>query len=299
MPYIFQFLVAMSANATADKVAQKRDWNLRSQVETMDATPPHRIGEMEAESSKKQKRDLILAAQEDIVAKKPRSEVDKTPETLGDKSPEKESDKPEPRTPDVIQQMLDIDSPDSGAAQNSPAGGALCPVAAAATSPQATSLQEKKHSRFLTETAHWLEDGAHAVADWQRVGVGQFTPSHVLDSVMDLKTIMTRVWGELCPRLLKMHTFTSPFKLGVGSSDCDDRAYCAPCDKDKARAAFKGPGFYLSSICMHWLNLAEQPVSLRLGGIFFCARISFGRSQILIRLISPVGCRMHQSLRVW
>ena len=109
----------------------------------MDATPPHRIGEMEAESSRKHKRDLILAAQEDIVAKKPRSEVDKTPETLGDKSPEKESDKPEPRTPDVIQQLLDIDSPDSGAAQNSPAGGALCPVAAAATSPQATSLQEK------------------------------------------------------------------------------------------------------------------------------------------------------------
>ena len=128
----------MSAKATADKVAQERAWKMRSQGEKMDATPPHRIGKMEAESSKKHKRNLILAAQEDIVAKKLRSEVDRTPETLGDKSPEKESDKPEPSTPDVIQQMLDVDSPDSGAAQNSPAGGALCPVAAAATSLQAT-----------------------------------------------------------------------------------------------------------------------------------------------------------------
>ena len=139
----------MSAKATADKVAQKREWKMRSPVEKMNATPPHRIGEMEAESSKKQKRDLILAAREDIVAKKPRSEVDKTPETLGDKSPEKESDKPEPRTPDVIHKLLDIDSPDSGAAQNSPARGALCPVAAAATSPQATSLQEKQTHNIL------------------------------------------------------------------------------------------------------------------------------------------------------
>ena len=132
MRYIFQFLVAMSASAKAT-VVQKR-----SQVEKMDATPPHRIGEMEAESSKKHKRDLILAAQEDTAAKKSRSEVDKTPETLGDKSPEMEivgevpqplqSDKPEPRTPDVIHKLLDIDRPDSGAAQNSPAGGALCPV---------------------------------------------------------------------------------------------------------------------------------------------------------------------------
>ena len=71
MRYIFQFLVAMSAKATADKDAQKRDWKMRSQVEKIDATPPHRIGEMEAESSKKLKRDMILAAQEDIVAKKP------------------------------------------------------------------------------------------------------------------------------------------------------------------------------------------------------------------------------------
>ena len=83
----------------------------------------------------------------------------------------------------------------------------------------------------------------------------------MLDSVMDPKMIMTRVWGELCPRLLKMLNFMSPLKFRVGapSSDCDDRAYCAPWDKDHARAAFKGPGFYLSSICLQWLNLAEQP----------------------------------------
>ena len=72
-------------------------------------------------------------------------------------------------------------------------------------------FRRNKNTIFLTQTAHWLEDGAHSVSDWQRVGVGQFTPSYLLDFFMDPNMIMTRVWGELCPRLLKMLKFTSPF----------------------------------------------------------------------------------------
>ena len=38
-----------------------------------------------------------------------------------------------------------------------------------------------------------------------------------------------------------------------------ERAFTAPWDKDAAKAAFGGPGFYLASVCLHWLDLEEMP----------------------------------------
>ena len=107
----------------------------------------------------------------------------------------------------------------------------------------------------MVQTTNWLEDSSNA--NWEQVGVGQYSSQYVLDQVLDPVVILKGVWKELIPRLNKMLQFLEPLKFG--SSDDGERAYCAAWNKDHAKSAFKGPGFYLAAGCLHWLDLTEQP----------------------------------------
>ena len=137
-----------------------------------------------------------------------------------------------------------------------------------ARSTRGTHQPAEKHKRdrkncFITDTLHCLEDAkGQGELDWERMGIGKFTPSHMLDSVLDPSLMMNGIWKELSPKILKMLNFLDPLKFGVNDDwtvNSDDRAYCAPWNKDHAAAAFKGPGHYLSSCCFHWLDVKEQP----------------------------------------
>jgi hypothetical protein len=89
------------------------------------------------------------------------------------------------------------------------------------------------------------------------VGVGIYSSQYLLDQVLDPVMIMKGVWKELIPRINKLLQFNEPLQFGC--NDDGERAYCAAWNKDHAKSAFRGPGFYLSSTCLHWFDLQEQP----------------------------------------
>jgi hypothetical protein len=107
----------------------------------------------------------------------------------------------------------------------------------------------------MVQTQNWLEDSSKG--NGEQVGVGIYSSQYLLDQVLDPVMIMKGVWKELIPRINKLLQFNEP--LQFGSNDDGERAYCAAWNKDHAKSAFRGPGFYLSSTCLHWFDLQEQP----------------------------------------
>ena len=84
-----------------------------------------------------------------------------------------------------------------------------------------------------------------------------YSSQYLLDQVLDPVMIMKGVWKELIPRINKLLQFNEP--LQFGSNVDGERAYTAAWNKDHAKSAFRGPGFYLAAVCLHWLDLQEQP----------------------------------------
>ena len=102
---------------------------------------------------------------------------------------------------------------------------------------------------------NWLEDTGNA--NWEQVGVGQYSSQSILEQVLDPVVILSGIWKDLIPRLNKMLQFLDPLQFGMNADG--ERAYCAAWNKDHAKAAFRGPGFYLAAGCLHWFDLNEQP----------------------------------------
>ena len=119
----------------------------------------------------------------------------------------------------------------------------------------ADKLDKRKRNTLMVQTQNWLEDSSKG--NWEQVGVGIYSSQSLLDQVLDPVVIMKGVWKEVIPRINKLLRFLEP--LQFGANEDGERAYCAAWNKDHAKSAFRGPGFYLSSICMHWLDLQEQP----------------------------------------
>jgi hypothetical protein len=117
------------------------------------------------------------------------------------------------------------------------------------------SLTKEKKQTLMVQTQHWLEDSVKG--NCEQVGVGIYTPQSMLDTVLDPKIIMKGVWKELVPRINKLLEFNEP--LQFGDNEDGQRAFCAPWNRENAKSAFRGPGFYLSTTCLHWLDVAEQP----------------------------------------
>ena len=119
----------------------------------------------------------------------------------------------------------------------------------------ANKLDKRKKHTLMVQTQNWLEDSSKG--NGEQVGVGIFSSQYLLDQVLDPVMIMKGVWKELIPRINKLLQFNEP--LQFGSNDDGERAYCAAWNKDHAKSAFRGPGFYLSATCLHWFDLQEQP----------------------------------------
>ena len=119
----------------------------------------------------------------------------------------------------------------------------------------ADKLDKRKKHTLMVQTQNWLEDSSKG--NGEQVGVGIYSSQYLLDQVLDPVMIMKGVWKELIPRINKLLQFNEP--LQFGSNDDGERAYCAAWNKDHAKSAFRGPGFYLSATCLHWFDLQEQP----------------------------------------
>ena len=117
-------------------------------------------------------------------------------------------------------------------------------------------LDKRRKIMFIVATSNWPEDSAGS-ARWEQVGVGQYSCQTLLESVLNPVIIVTAILGGVLPRITKMLQFLEPLLFGLSSDG--ERAYCAAWNKDHAKAAFKGPGFYLAAGCLHWFDLLEQP----------------------------------------
>ena len=139
--------------------------------------------------------------------------------------------------------------------------------------------QEPKRHKKLREKyqlmAHEYLNSPEHPDNVPNVGVSPFTPSYLLDSVMDCDRIMASVWKDVLPRIDELLSFCEPLQFTCSNSQAnpEDKAWTQPWNREQAKEAFNKTGKYMASACFHWLNVAEQPGDMASWtNILLCAR---------------------------